>query len=320
MKVLLLITLCFLTIVNVQSFANVPLMNYRFVKDLGITYHTNLDNFQWVVNNFRNKKTDFLVYFKAGADPTNPSQSWCPDCRAAEPWLQHQIIPKASKLNWSVIIVDIGTPEQWHDPNNKARTDQEFQLTTVPTLFKMHKGTIDDTKTLVESQIESNRNIDALFDQSALKALSSIISEPNCQDCPLKQGIQIFTTAKNYLQVVKHMAKTAWGDNYIVYFKAGVDPQQRNQSWCPDTRAAEGYLEYYIMPKAAELKVPLIIVDVGAHDFWKDMSNPLRHDGIFNPDSVPSAYVASGLTVDSSKTLKVGDLLDYNKLAKLFEG
>ncbi|KAJ3113950.1 Thioredoxin domain-containing protein 17 [Phlyctochytrium bullatum] len=90
-----------------------------------------------------------FVYLFANEDPAT-GQSWCPDCRNAEPLIKKHLETVDGGL---VLEVAAGDRPTWKDPNNFYRHHAELKATSVPTLYEIGKdGKV--LKKLVENEAE----------------------------------------------------------------------------------------------------------------------------------------------------------------------
>lgn len=60
-------------------------------------------------------------------------ESWCPDCRDAEPVVEAAL--QQASPDMTFILALVGDKPVWKDPNNEFRTS-EFKLTEVPTIVE----------------------------------------------------------------------------------------------------------------------------------------------------------------------------------------
>lgn len=60
-------------------------------------------------------------------------ESWCPDCRDAEPVVEAGL--QQASTDMVFILVVVGDKPTWKDPNNEFRTS-EFKLTEIPTIVE----------------------------------------------------------------------------------------------------------------------------------------------------------------------------------------
>lgn len=79
------------------------------------------------------------------------------------------------------------------------------------------------------------------------------------------------------------------GQKYFICFKGSVDPET-NESWCSDCVKADPVLNEHLFPKLAEESVPVIMVNCGLRDEWKDQKNNARTHPMFKVSGVPAVY------------------------------
>lgn len=65
------------------------------------------------------------------------TSGWCPDCIKGTPRVKPALISRATSTCKRVMLVtvDVGTREEWRDPNGYLRIDPVLQVTNIPTLF-----------------------------------------------------------------------------------------------------------------------------------------------------------------------------------------
>ena len=78
------------------------------------------------------------VLFVSGLDPAS-NQSWCPDCRRAQPAVERA----ATDGDASLLVVDVGDRASWKSAGHPFRVDAALKLTCIPTLLAA-KGAGED--------------------------------------------------------------------------------------------------------------------------------------------------------------------------------
>ncbi|KAL7061416.1 hypothetical protein AAHC03_0303 [Spirometra sp. Aus1] len=73
-----------------------------------------------------------FVYFIASPDETG--QSWCPDCRRAQPFVDEARTQLPENAMW--FDVHTGDKPTWKDPQNEFRICPELAVKKVPTILE----------------------------------------------------------------------------------------------------------------------------------------------------------------------------------------
>ncbi|KAH7050191.1 hypothetical protein B0J12DRAFT_663499 [Macrophomina phaseolina] len=95
--------------------------------------------------------TGFLVVYASHVD----GQSWCGDCRAAEPVVEKKFGDKFGERAW---VVFAGDKAEWRTPENVWRK-KPFEITHLPTLVKVTAE--GKWEKLVEGDVYNQRKLDA---------------------------------------------------------------------------------------------------------------------------------------------------------------
>ncbi|GBG85501.1 hypothetical protein CBR_g40140 [Chara braunii] len=81
------------------------------------------------------------VVFLADKDRST-GQSWCPDCRKAEPVIDKCFAEAAAEKERVLVRCYVGDGPTWRNPQHPFRTDSRLKLTGVPTLVRWEKGAV----------------------------------------------------------------------------------------------------------------------------------------------------------------------------------
>ncbi|KAJ3333554.1 hypothetical protein HDU76_006861 [Blyttiomyces sp. JEL0837] len=83
----------------------------------------------------RDAKGRVFLYLRANNDPAT-GQSWCPDCRNADPLIQKTIGTIAEA---TLVYVAVGDKPTWKNADNFYRKDELLRAFCVPTLYEISK-------------------------------------------------------------------------------------------------------------------------------------------------------------------------------------
>ncbi|XP_031551663.1 thioredoxin domain-containing protein 17-like [Actinia tenebrosa] len=90
-----------------------------------------LQNLETTIQENADEKRKFVMFIGA-IDETG--DSWCPDCRDAEPVVEKGL--NSAPSDSVFILVVVGDRPTWKDPNNEFRTGK-YKLTGIPTLVEI---------------------------------------------------------------------------------------------------------------------------------------------------------------------------------------
>ncbi|KAL0271939.1 UNVERIFIED_CONTAM: hypothetical protein PYX00_005085 [Menopon gallinae] len=84
-----------------------------------------------LLNKLKDEK-NIVLYFSGALN--EKGENWCPDCRAAEPIVE-EVLKENEHKTFHFVHVNVGSREEWKNPNCPFRKNEEFKLTSIPTLM-----------------------------------------------------------------------------------------------------------------------------------------------------------------------------------------
>ncbi|KAG5445518.1 Thioredoxin domain-containing protein 17, variant 2 [Clonorchis sinensis] len=105
-----------------------------------------------------------FTYFLGTRDPRT-NQSWCPDCRAAEPTVLKGL--KVTNESDLFIWCEVGDRDEWIIPENPFKKHHVLRLKEIPTLVSLasHDGIIDVKSRLIGNDCKKVRMVEEFFVQ-----------------------------------------------------------------------------------------------------------------------------------------------------------
>lgn len=84
--------------------------------------------------------------------------------------------------------------------------------------------------------------------------------------------------------------------NFYAIFKGSADDQGVN--WCSDCVAAEPNITKIVLPAAQEQGCPVLYVNCGLRDAWRNMENDVRTHPVFKVTGVPTLVYIENVIFD----------------------
>ncbi|TGZ57282.1 hypothetical protein CRM22_009946 [Opisthorchis felineus] len=104
------------------------------------------------------------AFFIGTTDPIT-GDSWCPDCRTAEPIVEEATKKMSEKDLF--IMCEVGDRDHWKTPTNPFRTHPVFKLTEIPTLlsFCLNSGEIGVKSRLLGDGCKDSAQVGTFFSE-----------------------------------------------------------------------------------------------------------------------------------------------------------
>ena len=118
--------------------------------------NVNPSNYQGRMSAFKQRNPSHVAIITA---------KWCSDCQANRKLLE-QMNNVAILHEWPVLDADVGTRDEFRDPENYVRKDELYHTGAVPTVYIIRNGVITDS--IIDQQI---------YDQDLTKAFIKKIEE-----------------------------------------------------------------------------------------------------------------------------------------------
>ncbi|KAF5404038.1 Thioredoxin domain-containing protein 17 [Paragonimus heterotremus] len=101
--------------------------------------------------------------FMIGSTDPQTGESWCPDCREAEPVVEACL--KKTADNDLFLMIEVGLRDAWKNPDNAFRKHPVYKLTVIPTmfLFCLDSGEIAVKCRLENDECKSAASVDKLL-------------------------------------------------------------------------------------------------------------------------------------------------------------
>ena len=80
-------------------------------------------------------------------------------------------------------------------------------------------------------------------------------------------------------------------ETFIAVFKGGED--ENGVNWCSDCVKADPTLKKALYPRAETEGIPVLVVNCGLRDEWKNPENPARIHPLFKVSGVPTAVLVN---------------------------
>ncbi|PAA62118.1 hypothetical protein BOX15_Mlig003659g3, partial [Macrostomum lignano] len=99
------------------------------------------------------KVSRIFTLFMAATDP-NTGDSWCPDCRAAEPLIEEALGQLENRDDVVFFIVEVGNRQAWSDGDNVFRHLADQCVTGLPTLVEVKtQARLNQTECQVKDKV-----------------------------------------------------------------------------------------------------------------------------------------------------------------------
>ena len=107
-------------------------------------------------------------------------------------------------------------------------------------------------------------------------------------------------------------------ESFIVVFKGGED--ENGENWCSDCVKADPVLKKALYPRAEEEGIPVLVVNCGLREVWKNPENPARIHPLFKVAGVPTVIMIDTLSQGQvSMRLAEEELFSEDMIEAMFE-